>query len=324
MALAVSGLQKAGAHNWRLMVGHVQLMRLSLEQFGLDSRTQRFILNHIAALADPALGKSYVLESLDRLLRGTQHTDHNGIAYPDDELNTQKMLDVLLDATQRGETMGGRDRTDIVRRLLKKRQRATEREQYTAALDFLETWSAIEGTPAEAFPRIERLLSPGNTTMHALLHEWRQSVALLDAYDIPQSQKHIQPALARNWDYYTGLVFELSVAGRSIGGGGRYDELARLVGGEYDVPAVGFACDGDVLLSALSTYETAPSTLLTITAESGAEAVAVRWAHSLRALGWCVSLQAIGAQYTATLDGKLRRGERIYSGIEDLTPELSR
>lgn len=58
--------------------------------------------------------------------------------------------------------------------------------------------------------------------------------------------------IVRGLAYYTGTVFELFDAGRSlraIAGGGRYDELLKLLGG-VDLPAVGFAI-GDVVLGEL-------------------------------------------------------------------------
>jgi histidyl-tRNA synthetase len=58
--------------------------------------------------------------------------------------------------------------------------------------------------------------------------------------------------IVRGLAYYTGTVFELFDAGRSlraIAGGGRYDGLLNLLGG-VDLPAVGFAI-GDVVLGEL-------------------------------------------------------------------------
>ncbi len=47
--------------------------------------------------------------------------------------------------------------------------------------------------------------------------------------------------LARGLEYYTGIVFEAKIEkGPSIAGGGRYDKLVKLYGGQ-DTPAVGFA-----------------------------------------------------------------------------------
>jgi len=62
----------------------------------------------------------------------------------------------------------------------------------------------------------------------------------------------VDMTIVRGLAYYTGTVFELFDAGRSlraIAGGGRYDGLLELLGG-IDLPAVGFAI-GDVVLGEL-------------------------------------------------------------------------
>ncbi len=49
-------------------------------------------------------------------------------------------------------------------------------------------------------------------------------------------------AFGRPLDYYTGLVFELSLGDRQgpIAGGGRYDGLMQMLGARNEVPAIGF------------------------------------------------------------------------------------
>ncbi|KKR21066.1 MAG: Histidine-tRNA ligase [Candidatus Moranbacteria bacterium GW2011_GWA2_39_41] len=64
----------------------------------------------------------------------------------------------------------------------------------------------------------------------------------LDELDLPYT---INPRLVRGLDYYTKTVFEIwsgSEEGRksSLGGGGRYDGLVKMIGGEA-TPAIGFA-----------------------------------------------------------------------------------
>lgn len=64
----------------------------------------------------------------------------------------------------------------------------------------------------------------------------------LDELDLPYI---INPHLVRGLDYYTKTVFEIwsgMEEGRqsSLGGGGRYDRLIKMMGGE-DTPAIGFA-----------------------------------------------------------------------------------
>lgn len=51
----------------------------------------------------------------------------------------------------------------------------------------------------------------------------------------------------RGFEYYTGIIFGFYCAGRRLGGGGRYDELIPLVGGQ-DVCASGFALYIDELM----------------------------------------------------------------------------
>ncbi len=58
--------------------------------------------------------------------------------------------------------------------------------------------------------------------------------------------------LVRGLAYYTGTIFEISIPGfnLSIGGGGRYDTLSRILGGA-EVPAVGFSLGVERTLLAL-------------------------------------------------------------------------
>lgn len=50
----------------------------------------------------------------------------------------------------------------------------------------------------------------------------------------------ISAVLARRFEYYSGMVIELTVSGERVGAGGRYDDLIAVIGGA-GVPACGFA-----------------------------------------------------------------------------------
>jgi histidyl-tRNA synthetase len=69
------------------------------------------------------------------------------------------------------------------------------------------------------------------------------------------------PTVTRGFDYYTGLVFEVfdtnPVNPRSLFGGGRYDGLVELYGGE-PIPAVGFAIGDVTLADFLETHDALP------------------------------------------------------------------
>lgn len=71
----------------------------------------------------------------------------------------------------------------------------------------------------------------------------------LDELDLPYV---INPQLVRGLDYYTKTVFEIWSADEkakknSLGGGGRYDGLIKMIGGE-NTPAIGFALGIDRLV----------------------------------------------------------------------------
>ena len=320
IALAANGAAERGLQGGKLVIGHVELMRVLLARFGLDSRTQRFLLNHLPALKQH--GKQHVLEQLDRLLLGRNDSE-TLTAEAGSELSTQQMLDVLLDATQRGATMGGRTRQDVARRLLHKHQRATERGQIVAALDFLEAWSAIRAAPNDAFMQIECMIGANDAEARGILDEWRVVIDLLEEYGIAAETIEIQPSLARSWDYYTGIVFELwSADGRHLGGGGRYDELTRLIGGERDIPAVGFAYYVDELVSALPTPAAETRTVIIMTATKETYPTAIRWAQALRERGYSVALLDEGATAAEPLlhaeESGVRWGDQTFTSTDAL------
>jgi histidyl-tRNA synthetase len=72
--------------------------------------------------------------------------------------------------------------------------------------------------------------------------EFEQVLAYLDDREIAYDVDHL---LVRGLDYYCHTAFEVTSselgAQDAIGGGGRYDGLARELGSPNDLPAVGFA-----------------------------------------------------------------------------------
>lgn len=80
----------------------------------------------------------------------------------------------------------------------------------------------------------------------------------LDELSVPYV---INPRLVRGLNYYTKTVFEIwSAEGgkrRSLGGGGRYDELIKMLGGE-STPAIGFALGMDRLVIEMKKIKAKP------------------------------------------------------------------
>lgn len=264
MALAAQGIILHQISDWKLLIGNTGLTRALLSDFRIDNLTIRFLLSRINELL--AHGVDHVLDQFQQNLHGTSDFS---LSHPVEmieaadlsltETNTHEMLKVLLDATERGSTMGGRTRQDIAQRLLRKRQRLIERDQLVVALQFLAAWTGIQEPAETALPRM-REIAQHNSTAVRLLEEWQTTLDILNVYGIPLENIIIQPHIARNWDYYTGVVFEIQTAsGTHLCGGGRYDELIALFGSTANyVPAVGFAYYVDQILDSIP-VKAAPS-----------------------------------------------------------------
>ncbi|MFZ3577590.1 ATP phosphoribosyltransferase regulatory subunit [Virgibacillus sp. DJP39] len=73
---------------------------------------------------------------------------------------------------------------------------------------------------------------------------------ILKLYDVDRFVS-LDLGLINHMDYYSGIIFQGYVenVGKPVLMGGRYDQLASQIGS--DLPAIGFACESDVLLEAL-------------------------------------------------------------------------
>lgn len=267
MQMAALGLNAIELPQWRIVVGHVGLMRAMLDLYALDARSLRFLLNHRVALHTH--GKAYVVERINHYLNGsTSDPVSNGVTDPastvtGDIFASDEMRDhitrTLLASVNTQAALGGRTREEIARRLLQKQQQAAHRDQIIAACDFLDSWGQIAAPIDAAFDAMNRHTT-GNPVAHKLVDDWYATLQLLIDTGVRHDQIIIQPDLARTWDYYTGVVFELrllnghqTIPDTLAGGGGRYDELIQLIGGTDSTPAVGFAYYMDAIKETIAT-----------------------------------------------------------------------
>lgn len=129
----------------------------------------------------------------------------------------------------------------------------------------------------------------------------------------------IDLSIVRGLAYYTGFVFEVfdrSLQGRAIAGGGRYDGLVKVLGGgKADLPAVGFGMGDVVLANLIDEKETARSRMAgrcadrlrvdvyVVIADGARRGDALKIVQSLRESGLRVEmpfgLQKVGKQFQA-------------------------
>ena len=171
---------------------------------------------------------------------------------------------------------------------------------------------------------------------------------------VPESALMFTPTIARGLDYYTGMIFEVTLPGftaGSVGGGGRYDNLIGSLSG-VEIPAVGMAFGFDRTVEAALelgiTPEIATTTQVLVTVfEAGLQGRSAQVAAQLRQRGINTELYPgaekfakqmkyankraipfvaiIGpeeAEKNIILLKNMKTGEQTPTSAEQLTPEL--
>jgi histidyl-tRNA synthetase len=111
----------------------------------------------------------------------------------------------------------------------------------------------------------------------------------------------IDPRLVRGLDYYNRTVFEFVSTGfeaaqDSLGGGGRYDPLAELIGSTRAVPAVGVAMGCDRIVDAMADGGRSRLDLFVVVADPARHETALAWVSELRAAGLRVDWESSGGR----------------------------
>ena len=124
----------------------------------------------------------------------------------------------------------------------------------------------------------------------------------------------IEAGFARGLEYYTGIIYEVTVPELdvSLAGGGRYDRLVELFGGE-PTPAVGIAHGIDRIMLAMEKQQVQPQVfagkrvmIVFIGEEFRGEALKI--ASMLRNAGVSVELEVMGRTVTRALQDADRKG----------------
>ncbi|MCB9459825.1 MAG: ATP phosphoribosyltransferase regulatory subunit [Anaerolineaceae bacterium] len=248
---AIGGIELSQLDGWHLVIGHAALQRHLLSKIGLDHHQYRMLLNHRELLKTQGAA---AVEAKLREQISAEISSPEAFSAEESDASTQHMLDVLLDSTQYGSTMGSRTREDIAQRILSKRKRSHGLDLLLEGLNVFAKWTALRGKPTDMFAAIGQLLDADDSVGQGYVEDWKQLVDLLVASGIPSERIILQPNLARNWEYYTGIVFGVEVDDVYVAAGGRYDDLATLVNDDATaVPAVGFSYYVDRLLDLLPT-----------------------------------------------------------------------
>jgi histidyl-tRNA synthetase len=166
----------------------------------------------------------------------------------------------------------------------------------------------------------------GHDAVGAELARLGQYVGILSAMGLG-AYVEVDLRIVRGLAYYTGIVFELfDVQGtlRAICGGGRYDRLLELVGGE-PLPAVGFGMGDVVLRELLAERGLLPAYtreldyfVVAVSADQRPQALSI--AHALRDRGRSVAyaLEDVGVTKQLKAAGREGAREALIVGPDEL------
>jgi histidyl-tRNA synthetase len=134
----------------------------------------------------------------------------------------------------------------------------------------------------------------------------------LDAAGVPHRSA---PRLVRGLDYYNRTVFEYEAesyraAQSSLGGGGRYDPLAGLLGGP-DVPGVGLAMGVDRIVLAMAATPERPLDAFVVATDPERTGDAIGLVRALRAAGIRTDLDLGSRSVKAQFRAADRRNARV-------------
>ncbi len=126
----------------------------------------------------------------------------------------------------------------------------------------------------------------------------------------------VEAGFERGLEYYTGMIFEVYIPSLHIalGGGGRYDRLIELFGGD-PTPAVGVAHGIDRMMLGLHEQKVEPTNVgnkkvIVIPIGDSMRSQALKISHALRDAGVPVEIEVMGRKITKTLEDADRRSIR--------------
>ncbi|SFG74099.1 ATP phosphoribosyltransferase regulatory subunit [Methylobacterium gossipiicola] len=241
LGLALDGLAAMGRGDNAVRLGDMGLLDALLDALAVPPAAKRRTLRAIAAgrSLDEVTNGARQEDSHAGLLAAIQGQDPKGVrAFVEDVLSIAGISRV-----------GGRSAGEIAERFLSK---AAAQASGGAGLNpdnraLIERYRAIAGDPdaaATAMRDLIRAAGLDHPPLEAALSLFEERTGFMAARGLPVERFAFSGGFARNLDYYTGFIFEVTAAGAPglpLVGGGRYDGLLQHLGSPIPVPAVGCA-----------------------------------------------------------------------------------
>ena len=288
MAIACQGLARLGI-GCQIVIGHMGFIGALLEEQGISDRAGLFLLNSISDLRRGDEGVGEVIRRAGVL--GLSQSDSETSVQDSNPEDTMSALEQYLGRTNL-LARGVRTPAEIHERFIRKHRSRGDFDGFDDAAALLSKVAQKKGSIAETLGNVREMELPARAL--AELDRLEESLKAFAQHEV-EADVVLDFGLARGIAYYSDLVFDLKRPGSngvSLGGGGRYDGLARAMGGTELVPTMGFAWSLERVVEAMiqdgnggSPWEEQGEAVLVRPAGEQAFQAALREADRLRSLG---------------------------------------
>ena len=251
--LAWQGLNKLGLVDCQLNFNNIGILFGVLNNFGLSRLSQSMIMNNLGFLKEGDVDP-------DRLLANAQEirivSDKNDSSKNDfSEIDAEKMYTEMMRHTPYS-SLGRRTKKQIIDRLIRKVRDMDSPENFLSAVSLMKSMVQLEGHSLDVLNQSKDLLQSKDIDIDSLVGFEGFFKKLINS-GIPEQNIFLSWGLLRGLSYYTGFTFDMVLLGSDspvfCGGGGRYDDLVSALGGEKNIPALGFAYDLNAILPYIKT-----------------------------------------------------------------------
>lgn len=255
--LACAGLEKLGVTRYKLTLGHTEILESFLHKLGLRKQLLNFLLRNMENIRKR--GMPYVIDRLREIFPELKFTAEDLQDAPQEDDKAQNLLNVLREMSNDEAHQAiteflhslnihidtNRDEREVIDRLLHKIREDQQGPKLQMALDYMQKLSELVGSPDEILAQARNIVEQYDVNPDALT-EIENLLDALSWHGEIQGDIELDFGLNRGLHYYTGLMFEIHYPADGeediqLCGGGRYDNLITVLGGNTPTPALGFA-----------------------------------------------------------------------------------
>ena len=300
--MAVSALAVSGLRQWTLQLADLNILNSLLDPLGLSERARAFVVQSVPLLRDGPAAIPQLMDDAQRLhVIGRHAAEDDYLSQAVHGLDDDDARNVLLGVLRSNplDQLGQRRPEEVVERLLRKIRRPEAEETLRLGLQTACELAQVRGSATTALEgAASALRNAGADTSPAGRLE--HIIGMMSGQEDASGRIVLDFGLVRGMAYYNGIIFEVSQPGwvGPLGGGGRYDGLARDLGGSHRLPALGFAFNLDALVQLTSQQSpdsgSLPNSVLVMADSEAGHVAAMSVAQELRDKGEIAELEVTG------------------------------